>query len=847
MADSHVLSLRRLAFAGVFAGLAWGAGYVSIIPNVEFLTLLLFVGGWVVGPRWGALAAALGEALHTVFNPYGSAFAMHPLIGLSQIVGMAASGFAGGVLGRLAPRRGFAAWALVTLAGILVTAWFDLLTNLATAYAFGQWKVTLIAALPFALVHEGSNAALFGTVGALLVRAVEPSRRSLRAPAAAAVVAVALAAIALAGAPPVARAQARATAPARAPVDAKSDSAHAAAHADSTVTPLVTTPIPHPAASADDSVAYRDKVRSAAPPAWGEGPAAITRRDAPSVAALLTREGGFVERWADDRGSAEPLGRFGIASAGGVLVDWLGLPLTGVGAPGGELSRVAIEDVGSYDAPRLPVSAVEPYRGEFGMLTLAPLSSVARHPRVIGWAETGTPEAAHSGFSAGAEARAWDGWLGIAGGSEGPNEPLGATGAHALSTRVAWGKGKARVTGAYRSARSAVEDSLGRAETRTGEGGAVTLALPAAGLAWTARIERTVERTHDSSDLIGEWIDQGDETRGSLSAARAVGATAFTAQATMARQGLSAIGSVNAFGRRAATLGWGSLAAVSPLGARAHASFALGAGTYGNAGVDVAPSALVTLDAAPGRTLWAGAARGLSAAPDPRATDEFGAQLAQSPPPVRSSTWLAGAGATLRSAAESAGGAWRGPSAKGAYRLRAAIYAGRTSPGRDAPRQPFAGEAFEQAPFEIAGVPTTYVAFVATGAWAPMRGFTVDAGGQGIGRSVDPVIVTGDPEARAHLTLEARRILINGALDARLAVTGEWIGPRLATASGDLPAATRLGFVAHAIVDEFELRFALDNAFGSNRTLPVPDPSTGDPVPATQRAFRAQVRWTFWD
>jgi len=33
VADSHVQYLRRLAFAGVFAGLAWGAGYVHLIPN----------------------------------------------------------------------------------------------------------------------------------------------------------------------------------------------------------------------------------------------------------------------------------------------------------------------------------------------------------------------------------------------------------------------------------------------------------------------------------------------------------------------------------------------------------------------------------------------------------------------------------------------------------------------------------------------------------------------------------------------------------------------------------------------------------------------------------------------
>ena len=116
-----------------------------------------------------------------------------------------------------------------------------------------------------------------------------------------------------------------------------------------------------------------------------------------------------------------------------------------------------------------------------------------------------------------------------------------------------------------------------------------------------------------------------------------------------------------------------------------------------------------------------------------------------------------------------------------------------------------------------------------------------------MGREVSADVATGDPEARAHLTLEGRRVLFAGALDARLAVTGEWIGPRLATPAGDLPAATRLGLVAHAIVDEFEARFALVNALGSNRALPILDPQSVLPVPATQRVFRVEVRWTFWD
>ena len=319
MADSHVQYLRRLAFAGVFAGLAWGAGYVHLIPNFEFLTVILFAGGWVVGPLWGAIAASLGEALYSVFNPYGVA---PPLVFLSQIVGMAGSGVLGGVLGRLPVGGKRRLWVLVVLAGIVATVSFDLLTNLASGVMFGQWRTTLKMALPFAAAHLGSNAVLFASIGVLLVRALEPARRSLRVPGARGAALALFAATTLALAPAKA-----ADAQARAEPRAQAD------------TVLVTQPRAKSSAAIDsayaDSVAYRDRARSAAPPAWGEGPAAVLRRDAPSVAALVTKEGGFVERWADERGSAEPLGRFGIAAPGAVLVDWLGLAAHGRRRAGG--------------------------------------------------------------------------------------------------------------------------------------------------------------------------------------------------------------------------------------------------------------------------------------------------------------------------------------------------------------------------------------------------------------------------------------------------------------------------------------------------------------------------------
>ena len=48
---------------------------------------------------------------------------------------------------------------------IIVTAFYDLLTNVATGLVYGQMRTWLLAGIPFALWHIGYNIALFATLG----------------------------------------------------------------------------------------------------------------------------------------------------------------------------------------------------------------------------------------------------------------------------------------------------------------------------------------------------------------------------------------------------------------------------------------------------------------------------------------------------------------------------------------------------------------------------------------------------------------------------------------------------------------------------------------------------------
>ena len=138
--------------------------YAETIPNFEVLTLVVFCSGVLLGLRDGVLVGVVTMLIYSLLNPYG---AVHPLVTGSQVVGEVAAAAAG---------AGFASARLYTLGvvpraivlgliGALLTAFFDLITNLATGVLFGQVRATLIGGIPFALWHIASNVGLFAILG----------------------------------------------------------------------------------------------------------------------------------------------------------------------------------------------------------------------------------------------------------------------------------------------------------------------------------------------------------------------------------------------------------------------------------------------------------------------------------------------------------------------------------------------------------------------------------------------------------------------------------------------------------------------------------------------------------
>ncbi len=157
--------VRAAVLLGLFAGTATGAGFLlSGLPNLELMSLIVALSGAVLGVRPGAICGMLAAGIYSLASPYGV-----PAVWVlgAQMCGMAGAGTLGGLWGTLPPRL-FAPgrpWPSVVAAaclGVLVTTWYEVLTNLAVLWGFGlEPRVVLIGAVPFYLIHTGSNAMIF--------------------------------------------------------------------------------------------------------------------------------------------------------------------------------------------------------------------------------------------------------------------------------------------------------------------------------------------------------------------------------------------------------------------------------------------------------------------------------------------------------------------------------------------------------------------------------------------------------------------------------------------------------------------------------------------------------------
>jgi len=160
---------RKIALAGLLSSLAVALGYLLIaVPNVELMTLTVFVAGGLLGIRGGTLVGVVSMFIYSVANPMGAAI---PLVTASQVVGMGVIGAAGALspLIRRAAKRRAVRSLIFAAAGLVLTIMYDFLTNLALGFSMGTVIAVLAAGLLFSVIHFVSNTLIFFSLADVLL------------------------------------------------------------------------------------------------------------------------------------------------------------------------------------------------------------------------------------------------------------------------------------------------------------------------------------------------------------------------------------------------------------------------------------------------------------------------------------------------------------------------------------------------------------------------------------------------------------------------------------------------------------------------------------------------------
>jgi len=161
------MDLNKLVRASIFTSLAIGIGFsLLMIPNVELITVIVFLSGLTLGIGWGILVGGTAELIFSVLNPFGSGLVFPPLL-FSQVLSMIIIGAVGGGMRPIFFKREFSTKRIAGLAitGYILTFIFDSLTTLSYPYAAGfDWPQTVgiyISGIGFTILHQISNAIVF--------------------------------------------------------------------------------------------------------------------------------------------------------------------------------------------------------------------------------------------------------------------------------------------------------------------------------------------------------------------------------------------------------------------------------------------------------------------------------------------------------------------------------------------------------------------------------------------------------------------------------------------------------------------------------------------------------------
>ncbi|MFC1581807.1 hypothetical protein ACFL3L_02790 [Candidatus Neomarinimicrobiota bacterium] len=168
------MNLSNLVRAALFASVAIGLGFsLVMVPNIELITVVVFLAGLTLGAGWGILVGGTAEFIFSALNPLGSGLLFLPLF-IAQVSSMAIIGALGGLMRPIFFKEKYGTLKIVGLiiTGFFLTLFFDSITTLSFPISAGyDWPQTwglYLSGIGFTILHQISNAIVF-SIGVPLV------------------------------------------------------------------------------------------------------------------------------------------------------------------------------------------------------------------------------------------------------------------------------------------------------------------------------------------------------------------------------------------------------------------------------------------------------------------------------------------------------------------------------------------------------------------------------------------------------------------------------------------------------------------------------------------------------
>ena len=164
------LTSFELINIGGFTALGVALGFALFnIPNIELVSATIFISGYILGARSGAITGLLTESFFSIFNPLGMAA---PPLFIAQVVSMILIGLGGAFVRNLRIKQ----WQVPIAtgsAGFLLTSVFSVLTTLSFVFFIGLDKTGRVAAiisgLGFYTLHIVFNTIIFSTIVPVII------------------------------------------------------------------------------------------------------------------------------------------------------------------------------------------------------------------------------------------------------------------------------------------------------------------------------------------------------------------------------------------------------------------------------------------------------------------------------------------------------------------------------------------------------------------------------------------------------------------------------------------------------------------------------------------------------